>query len=109
MFFGARTPQELPYFGPLQKVPAALLEQHLVFSRLPDQPKEYVQDRMRAHAARVAELLGSQRTHAFICGLKGMEAGVDAAFADICAANGLDWSTLKPRMRSEGRYHVETY
>lgn len=109
MFFGARTPQELPYFGPLQKVPASLLEQHLVFSRLPGRPKEYVQDRMRASAPRLADLLRSERTHVFICGLKGMEAGVDAALADICAAHALDWTDLKARMRSEGRYHVETY
>lgn len=109
MFFGARTPQELPYFGPLQKVPASLLEQHLVFSRLPQKPKEYVQDRMRTEAMRVAELLKSERTHVFICGLKGMEAGVDAALSDICGANSLDWAALKPRMRTRGRYHVETY
>jgi benzoyl-CoA 2,3-dioxygenase component A len=28
MFFGARTPDSLPYFGPLQKVPEHLLKQH---------------------------------------------------------------------------------
>jgi benzoyl-CoA 2,3-dioxygenase component A len=109
MFFGARTPGELPYFGPLQKVPASLLEQHLVFSRLPDAPKEYVQDRMRANAASVAPLLSSSATHIFICGLKGMEEGVEAALTEIAAGAGLDWSELKPRLRSEGRYHVETY
>ena len=50
MFFGARTPEELPYFGPLQKVPNSLLEKHLVFSRVPGTDKEYVQDRMRTKA-----------------------------------------------------------
>jgi len=60
MFFGARTPQELPYFGPLQKVPVSLLEQHLVFSRVSGTGKEYVQDRMRIEASRVAELLRSR-------------------------------------------------
>jgi benzoyl-CoA 2,3-dioxygenase component A len=109
MFFGARTPQELPYFGPLQKVPVSLLEQHLVFSRLPGAAKEYVQDRMRVEAARVAELMRSSATHIFICGLKGMESGVDAALAEIASAYGLDWASLKPQMRAEGRYHVETY
>ena len=47
MFFGARTPESLPYFGPLKKLPDQLLQKHLVFSRQPDTPKEYVQDRMR--------------------------------------------------------------
>jgi benzoyl-CoA 2,3-epoxidase subunit A len=109
MFFGARTPQELPYFGPLQKVPDRLLEKHLVFSRLPGKPKEYVQDRMRSEAAPIADLLKTEQGHIFICGLKGMEAGVEDALDGICRDNGLDWSALKPRMRAYGRYHVETY
>jgi benzoyl-CoA 2,3-epoxidase subunit A len=90
-------------------VPANLLEKHLVYSRLKDQPKEYVQDRMRREAATLAPLLKLAATHMFICGLKGMEAGVEEALADICRANGMDWKALKPQMRREGRYHVETY
>lgn len=109
MFFGARTPEELPYFGPLQKVPPSLLEQYLVYSRLPGRPKEYVQDRMRAEAERIGSLIAAEETHIFICGLKGMEAGVDEALADICRSCGLDWSEVKPAMRTSGRYHVETY
>lgn len=109
LYFGARSPGELPYFGPLKKVPATLLEQHLVYSRLPDTPKEYVQDRMRKHADELSRLLESDRTHIFICGLKGMESGVDEALADVCRAHSLAWSEIKPRMREQGRYHVETY
>ena len=109
MFFGARTPEELPYFGPLQKVPETLLEKHLVFSRLAGQSKEYVQDRMRRKSERIAALLTSAQTHVYICGLKGMEQGVEAAFVEICRAHGLDWNELKPPMRAAGRYHVETY
>ncbi|MEO8651880.1 MAG: benzoyl-CoA 2,3-epoxidase subunit BoxA [Hyphomicrobiaceae bacterium] len=109
LFFGARSPGELPYFGPLQKVGEDVLVKHLVFSRLPDARKEYVQDRMRGQAAEIGPLLASSATHIFICGLKGMEAGVDAALAEIAAARGMDWSSLKPAMRDDGRYHVETY
>ncbi len=109
MFFGARTPEELPYFGPLQKVPASVLEQYLVYSRVTGRPKEYVQDRMRVEGARVSELLRSEATHIFICGLKGMETGVDEALADVCRQNAVDWAALKPAMRTSGRYHVETY
>lgn len=109
LFFGARSHGELPYFGPLQEVSEDVLEKHLVFSRLPGVAKEYVQDRMRGQALELGPLLASPLTHIFICGLKGMEAGVDAAFAEIVAAHGMDWSSLKPAMRAEGRYHVETY
>jgi benzoyl-CoA 2,3-epoxidase subunit A len=109
MFFGARTPEELPYFGPLQKVPPSLLEKHLVYSRIVGTEKEYVQDRIRKAAATVATLLDQQATHIFICGLKGMEAGVEEALADVCRKQGRDWAKLKTEMRGDGRYHVETY
>ena len=109
MFFGARTPQELPYFGPLRKVPNSLLEKHLVFSRIPGADKEYVQDRMRTESAALAAFLAEPATHIYICGLKGMEAGVEEALSDICRKHGRDWSKLKLEMRGQGRYHVETY
>lgn len=109
MFFGARTPEELPYFGPLQKVPESLLQKELVFSRLKNAPKEHVQDRMRANGDRVAEMLRGSKAHLYICGLKGMETGVEEALTEICRQRGLDWAALKPQMRAEGRYHVETY
>jgi benzoyl-CoA 2,3-dioxygenase component A len=109
LFFGARRPQELPYFGPLQKVPKSLLDQELVFSRLPDRPKEYVQDRMRTRSADLGELLRRPTTHVYVCGLRGMEEGVEASFRDICASHNLDWTRLRAAMREQGRYHVETY
>jgi len=109
LFFGARRPEELPYFGPLKKVPPRLMTQHLVYSRLPDAPKEYVQDRMLTCADDLAALLKDDATHVYICGLKGMEEGVDKSFDTICAQSNLDWAALKPRMRESGRYHVETY
>lgn len=109
LFFGARSPQELPYFGPLQKVPKSLLDQELVFSRLPDKPKEYVQDRMRKRAADLAELLRRDTTHVYICGLRGMESGVEAAFNDICKEHAMSWQDCRARLRDEGRFHVETY
>lgn len=109
LFFGARTPDELPYFGPLKKLPDSLLDKELVFSRMPDGPKEYVQDRMLKRGNDIGELLKSEDTYVFICGLKGMEAGVEGAFAEICGKHGLDWEILRAQMRKGGRYHVETY
>jgi len=109
MFFGARSPDSLPYFGPLNKVPDTLLQKHLVFSRLPDQPKEYVQDRMMSEQDIVADLLQDAKTHVYICGLRGMEEGVEKAFTNIAESVGLQWLSLRDAMREDGRYHVETY
>jgi benzoyl-CoA 2,3-dioxygenase component A len=109
LFFGARTPEELPYFGPLQKVPAGVLRQELVFSRVQGQPKEYVQDRLRANGAEMAALLAKPKTHVYVCGLRGLEDGVDAALGEIGARHGFDWAGLRAEMREQGRWHVETY
>ena len=109
MFFGARTPEELPYFGPLQKVPNSVLEQRLVFSRQPGQKREYVQDRLRTEGERMAALLRRDTTHIYICGLRGLEQGVEDAFATIGRQYGIDWPALRATMREQGRYHVETY
>lgn len=109
MFFGARTPESLPYFGPLKKVPRNILKQHLVFSRIPDQDKEYVQDRIIAEQDSVAELLSDDKTYVYICGLRGMEDGVERAMTSIAESMGIQWTALRDTMREEGRYHVETY
>tara|TARA_R110002020_G_scaffold15140_69_gene53536 strand:- start:6660 stop:7883 length:1224 start_codon:yes stop_codon:yes gene_type:complete len=109
LFFGARTADALPYFGPLKKVPDKVLQKELCFSRSPEGPKEYVQDRLRTEHARVLQLLKSDRTHIYVCGLKGMEEGVDAALGEIAKEGAFDWPTLRTQMREEGRYHVETY
>ena len=109
MFFGARTPDALPYFGPLSKVPTSLLQKHLVFSRMPGQDKEYVQDRMMVEEDAVAEMLQDPNTHVYICGLKAMEEGVEKAFTNIAESIGQPWHALRDAMREDGRYHVETY
>ena len=109
LFFGARTPGELPYFGPLTNLPKEFIDISLAFSRIHGQAKEYVQDLLRARGENVARLLRDDNTYVYICGLKGMEKGVEEAFTALCQANGLDWNALRPQMLRQGRYHVETY
>ena len=109
LFFGARSPDELPYFGPLMKLPKAFIDINLAFSRVPGKQKHYVQDLIRERSADVARLLGDENCYIYICGLKGMEAGVAEAFHDVCRRHAMDWETLLPSLREKGRYHLETY
>lgn len=108
LFFGARRPDELPYFGPLLKLPSSFIDVHLAFSRVEGEPRTYVQDKLRDAGPAVAELLKGD-TFVFICGLKGMEAGVMDALRDVCIAAGVDWPALHARMVAEGRLQIETY
>ncbi len=109
LFFGARSPEELPYFGPLMKLPRDFIDINLAFSRVPAQPKQYVQDLIRRRSADVAARLRDQECYVYVCGLKSMEEGVNAAFRDACREHDLDWDALLPQLRAQGRYHLETY
>jgi len=109
LFFGARTPQELPYFGPLQKLPKDFIDINLAFSRAPDSPKRYVQDAMRERSSDLAALLADDLTHIYVCGLKSMEEGVLLGLSEIAANAGLDWDSLGSSMQGQGRLHLETY
>ncbi len=109
LFFGARSPDALPYHGPLQKVPDSFLAKHFAFSRVPGQPRRHVQDALREQGAKLAPMLSDANTYIYLCGLKAMEPGVEEALRDIAASIGQDWPSLRNRMCAEGRYHVDTY
>ena len=109
LFFGARVEQELPYFGPLMKLPKDFIDINFAFSRVPGVPKTYVQDCIRQRGDKVAQMLQDDDCYVYICGLKGMEEGVVAAFRDVCREHGLDWDALKPQLLAKSRLHIETY
>lgn len=109
LFFGARTQQELPYFGPLQNLPKDFIDINFAFSRTPGQPKRYVQDLMRERAADLAALLADPNACFYVCGLKAMEEGVLLALRDVAHQAGLDWAQTTAALKAMGRLHLETY
>ena len=109
LFFGARSKEELPYFGPLQSLPKDFIDINFAFSRTPGAPKRYVQDVMRERAADVGPLLNDPNTCFYVCGLKSMEEGVLLALHDIAQQSGLAWETVGATLKREGRLHLETY
>lgn len=109
LFFGARTKEELPYFGPLQNLPKDFIDINFAFSRTSGAPKRYVQDVMRERAADLAPLLADPNSFFYVCGLKSMEEGVVLALRDVAQHGGLNWETLGAALKREGRLHLETY
>ena len=109
LFFGARTQQELPYFGPLQSLPKDFIDINFAFSRTPGAPRRYVQDAIRERAADLALLLQEADTYFYVCGLKSMEEGVVLALRDVAQQAGLDWEAVGAALKAEGRLHLETY
>ena len=109
LFFGARTKEELPYFGPLQNLPKDFIDINFAFSREAGKTKRYVQDVMRERAADLGSLLKDPDTCIYVCGLKSMEEGVVLALRDVAQQSGLSWDTVAAALKKEGRLHLETY
>ncbi len=109
LFFGARTQEELPYFGPLQNLPKDFIDSNFAYSRASGQPKRYVQDLIRERAADVAPLLADPDCFFYVCGLKSMEEGVVLALRKVAQNAGLDWTSVAADLQRQGRLHLETY
>jgi len=69
----------------------------------------YIQDRVLEHAEEIFGMIEDPKTHVYMCGLRGMEPGIDEAMTAAAAAKGLDWSELRPQLKKAERWHVETY
>ncbi len=74
-----------------------------------DGKKMYIQNRVAQQVSEIWELLQDEKTHAYICGLKGMEDGIDEALAAEAQKHGEDWSQFQKSLKKAGRWHVETY
>jgi len=69
----------------------------------------YIQDRVSENAEEIFAWIENPKTHVYMCGLRGMEPGIDEAMGVAAAAKGLDWSELRPQLKKADRWHVETY
>jgi ferredoxin--NADP+ reductase len=69
----------------------------------------YIQDRVLEYADEIFAMIENPKTHVYMCGLKGMEPGIDEAMAAAASAKGLNWAELRPALKKAERWHVETY
>lgn len=75
----------------------------------PEGGRMYIQDRVAEHADQLWQLFQKDNTHGYICGLKGMEGGIDEALTAAAAKDGVNWIDYQKEMKKAGRWHVETY
>ncbi|MEO0756189.1 MAG: ferredoxin-NADP reductase [Cyanobacteria bacterium J06648_16] len=69
----------------------------------------YIQHRIAEHADELWGLIQDEKTHVYICGLRGMEDGIDAALTEAAAKNDVNWDEYRRAMKKAERWHVETY
>ncbi len=75
----------------------------------PEGGKMYLQDRIKENADEVWNLVQKPNTHTYICGLKGMEGGIDEGMSAAAGKFGVDWADYQKQLKKAHRWHVETY
>lgn len=115
LIFGVPKTANILYQEELEKIAAEFPDNFRLtyaISREQQNPqggRMYIQHRVAEHADEIWNLLQSPKTHAYMCGLKGMEDGIDDAISGAAAKNGTDWSVYQKQLKKEHRWHVETY
>ncbi|KAK2984510.1 hypothetical protein RJ640_016896 [Escallonia rubra] len=71
--------------------------------------KMYIQTRMAQYAEELWELLKKDNTFIYMCGLKGMEKGIDDIMVSLAAKDGIDWIEYKRTLKKAGQWNVEVY
>jgi len=69
----------------------------------------WVQHKVMEFDEEIWPMLKDQKTHVYMCGLKGMETGLKEAFGPLAEKDGLDWTAFVKQMKKDKRYHVEVY
>jgi ferredoxin--NADP+ reductase len=115
LFFGIPKTENILYKEKLEK----LVEEHPDNFRMdyaisreqknPEGGRMYIQHRIAEHADELWELIQNPKTHTYICGLKGMEDGIDEALSAAAAKHDVNWDEYRKAMKKEDRWHVETY
>jgi len=71
--------------------------------------KMYIQTRMAEYGEELWNKMQEPDTYVYMCGLKGMEKGIQEALGGFAEKNGVEWGDFVKKMKKEGRYHVEVY
>lgn len=74
-----------------------------------DGNKMYLQNRMKEYEDELYELFQKDNTYVYMCGLKGMESGIDGFMSSRFERDGKDWIAYRKSMKKAKRWEVETY
>ncbi|MEL6494326.1 MAG: ferredoxin-NADP reductase [Cyanobacteria bacterium J06623_7] len=114
LFFGIPKTENILYKEQLEKMAAEHDNFRMDYAISREQQNSeggrmYIQHRIAEHADELWELVQNPKTHTYICGLKGMEGGIDEAMSAAAAKHDVNWDEYRKAMKKEHRWHVETY
>ncbi len=115
LIFGIPTTENILYKEELEQLAAEFPENFRLTYAISREQKNveggrmYIQHRVAEHAEELWNLMQKSNTHTYMCGLKGMEDGIDEALTAMAAKHDANWSDFQKQMKKAERWHVETY
>ena len=117
LYYGVKTQNELMYMNETNDELQALTGQpnfraYVARSRQDKQAdgsKIYVQHRLSESAADIWPLMKDGHFAMYICGLKGMETGIEEAMHNMAAAHGANWESMREDLKRQAKWNVEVY
>lgn len=117
LFMGAKTGEELLYCNQINNDLGSCSAQkgfklYTACSREERNPQGgrlYVQHRFEEHAEELLPLLQGGHCAIYICGILGMEKGIEATLEQVLTRSGHDWESYKAIMLKEGKWNKEVY
>jgi len=113
LFFGAQTKKDYLYKEEMEGIELSGHGRiHTAFSREQKNAeggRMYVQHAILEQGEHLLELLLKPKTYFYMCGLRGMETGIQEALHGAALKRNVDWTALQLQMKEEKRWHVEVY
>lgn len=115
LFLGVPTSSSLLYREEFEKMKEKFPENfRLDFAVSREQQNEagqkmYIQTRMAQYDKELWELFKKDSTYTYMCGLKGMEKGIDDIMASLAEKDGYVWQDYKKQLKKNEQWNVETY
>ncbi|MEL6502677.1 MAG: ferredoxin-NADP reductase, partial [Cyanobacteria bacterium J06623_1] len=96
LFFGIPKTENILYKEQLEKMVAEHDNFRMDYAisreqKNPEGGRMYIQHRIAEHADELWEMVQNPKTHTYICGLKGMEGGIDEAMSAAAAKHDVNW------------------
>jgi len=115
LFFGVPTTSTLLYKADLDRFQHKFGAQFRVDYAISREQKNskgekmYVQNRMAEYGDELWDLFQKDSTYTYICGLRGMEDGINEVMSSRAEAAGTTWPVVQKSLKKTGHWHEETY
>ena len=115
LIFGIPKTENILYKGELEEIQSKYPDNFELTYAISREQKNseggrmYIQHRVAENAERLWQMVQQDNTYVYICGLKGMEDGIDEAMAAEASKAGVEWDEYRRTLKKAHRWNVETY